>query len=131
MGGVRTWKVLRSRSVHDKTFQGCPWVDSLQRKDADAPIERFWPCKLVEIWLFLLGPQGLPGQRLIQKLGFSSENGLVQRFMNLVQTLVTAIQKVGRVRFQKLFHPVHKLVAGDSTTRVRVIQLMSEIQKPL
>ena len=44
-----TQKGVRSHSIHDKTVQGSPWGDALQRKDSDATIESFWRRKLVEL----------------------------------------------------------------------------------
>ena len=39
MGGVRTQKVLRSHSIHDKTVQGGSWDGAFQQKDFHALIE--------------------------------------------------------------------------------------------
>ena len=44
---------LHSCSIHDKTVQGSPWGDALQRMDMEAPIESFQRSNFVEIWICL------------------------------------------------------------------------------
>ena len=77
----------RPLSIHDKTVEGEPWGDALQRKDSEAAIERFWRYKCVEIWLFVWsvgGPRRVP--RVGRSLYFPAGPRDVQGILGFICT---------------------------------------------